>query len=83
MRLYRMLPAGGMILIVVLGSLAFGIVGVQSVLLGVLMPQPVIATFLSTVFITFSVLKYDTPWPAILLGAFVIALVLTAGAPLA
>jgi pimeloyl-ACP methyl ester carboxylesterase len=81
--IYRMLPTGVMVLAVVLGSLALGLVWVQSVMLGVLMLQLIIATILSTIFITFSKLKYGNPWPGILLGAFIIGLILAAGAPLA
>lgn len=78
----KIVPAGFFILALVFGSLALGIVNTSSVLLGVLMIQLLIGNVLSTVMIGYSFTRKRSLWPAVLLGSFIIAWILTTGSPL-
>ena len=73
---------GILAVVVVFGTTALGLIGGKMVLLGLLLLLFLVTQLLCTIITTWTALKFQNTWPAIILSAFMLALVVVSSLPL-
>lgn len=74
--------SGLLAVVVVSGTTALGLIGGKMVLLGLLLLLTLIISLLTTILTAWTALKFQNTWPAIILSAFLLAIVVISSIPL-
>jgi pimeloyl-ACP methyl ester carboxylesterase len=74
--------AGVLAVVVVFGTTALGLIAGKMVLLGLLLLLILVVQLLTTIITIWTALKWHNTWPAIILSAFILALVAVSSLPL-
>ncbi|MFW9961358.1 MAG: alpha/beta fold hydrolase [Candidatus Thorarchaeota archaeon] len=74
--------SGLLAVIVVSGTTALGFIGGKMVLLGLLLLLTLVISLLTTILTAWTALKFQNTWPAIILSAFMLAIVVVSSIPL-
>jgi len=74
--------SGLLAVVVVSGTTALGFIGGKMVLLGLLLLLTLVISLLTTILTAWTALKFQNTWPAIILSAFMLAIVVISSIPL-
>ena len=74
--------AGVLAVIVVFGTTALGLIAGKMVLLGLLLLLFLVVQLLTTIITAWTALEFQNTWPAIILSAFILALVAISSLPI-
>jgi len=74
--------SGLLAVMVVSGTTALGLIGGKMVLLGLLLLLTLVISLLTTILTAWTALKFQNTWPAIILSAFMLAIVVVSSIPL-
>jgi hypothetical protein len=78
----RFAIAGLLTVIVIFGTTTIGVSAARIILLGVIWVRIIIAQFLTTVLIAWTAIEFENTWPAVIVSALILALIIVTTLPL-